>query len=340
MTASLALPIADTSQVGEARRLATTLARRVEFDDTDAGRVSLAVTEAATNLVKHARGGEILMRALSVQEGGGIEILALDAGAGIRDVAACLRDGYSTAGSPGTGLGALMRLASVFDLYSLPGRGTAVLARIVRTPGPRPAAGSPIEFGVVCVPKPGEERSGDAWAVEPHAGGAAILMSDGLGHGPDAASASAVAIARFRSLGSSAPAAALSVIHEAMRPTRGAAVTVTEIDVSQQLVRHAGIGNIAGSVITPSAVRRMVSHNGIAGHEARRIGEFTYPWSDDAVLVLHSDGLNTHWDLDRYPGLTARRPSLVAGVLYRDFRRRRDDVAVLVVRGRRAGGAR
>jgi anti-sigma regulatory factor (Ser/Thr protein kinase) len=339
MTSSLALHVAESSQVGEARRLATTLARRLDFDDTDAGRVSLAVTEAATNLVKHAPGGEILVRALSVHEGGGIEILALDAGSGIRDVAASLRDGYSTAGSPGTGLGALRRLASVFDLYSLPGRGTAVLARIARTPA-APPAGSPIEFGVVCVPKPGEEQSGDAWAVEPRAGGAAIVVSDGLGHGPDAAAASAVAIARFRALAPAPPAATLAMIHEAMRPTRGAAVTVTEIDVTEHLVRHTGIGNIAGSLVTSAVMRRMVSHNGIAGHEARRIGEFTYPWSDDTVLVLHSDGLGTHWDLGRYPGLAVRHPSLVAGVLYRDFQRHRDDVVVLVARRRRAGGGR
>lgn len=63
----------------------------------------------------------------------------------------------------------------------------------------------------------------------------------------------------------------------------------------------------------------------------RRRQAFTYPWSPDAVVVLHSDGLRTRWRLDAYPGLARRHPSLIAGVLYRDFARRRDDVTVLVV---------
>jgi hypothetical protein len=50
------------------------------------------------------------------------------------------------------------------------------------------------------------------------------------------------------------------------------------------------------------------------------------------LLVMHSDGLATHWNLDQYPGLVGRRPSLIAGVLYRDFARGRDDVTVVVAK--------
>ncbi|OLB97884.1 MAG: hypothetical protein AUH30_09400 [Candidatus Rokubacteria bacterium 13_1_40CM_68_15] len=95
---------------------------------------------------------------------------------------------------------------------------------------------------------------------------------------------------------------------------------------------YAGLGNIAGAVLADGRMRHMVSHNGIAGHEARRLNEFSYPWPDGALVVLHSDGLGTHWDLGRYSGLIQREPSLIAGVLYRDFARRRDDVVVVVAR--------
>ena len=74
----------------------------------------------------------------------------------------------------------------------------------------------------------------------------------------------------------------------------------------------------------------MVSYNGTVGHEVRKIREFTYLWPKGGLLVMHSDGLGTQWRLDRYPGLIARHPSLIAGVLYRDFNRGRDDVTVLV----------
>jgi Stage II sporulation protein E (SpoIIE) len=128
-----------------------------------------------------------------------------------------------------------------------------------------------------------------------------------------------------------APAALVQFAHGALRSTRGAALAVAELDLAQE-VRYAGIGNIAGVVLAPGGNRHLVSHNGIVGHDMRKVQEFVYPWSSDALLVMHSDGLATHWTLDQYPGLAGRHPSLIAGVLYRDFTRGRDDVMVLVAR--------
>jgi hypothetical protein len=50
------------------------------------------------------------------------------------------------------------------------------------------------------------------------------------------------------------------------------------------------------------------------------------------VLVLHSDGLTSHWKLAAYSGLHVRHAAVIAGVLYRDFRRANDDVTVVVVK--------
>jgi hypothetical protein len=94
----------------------------------------------------------------------------------------------------------------------------------------------------------------------------------------------------------------------------------------------AGVGNIAGTMIMTDTRQHLMSYNGIVGHQMQKLHTLTYPWSDNALLVLHSDGLATHWDLKAYPGLAGRHPSLIAGVLYRDFRRDRDDVTVVVVR--------
>ena len=79
-------------------------------------------------------------------------------------------------------------------------------------------------------------------------------------------------------------------------------------------------------------VRHLVSHNGIVGQEARKIGVFTYPWNRESLLLMHSDGLTERWDLKAYPALIRRDPGLIAGVLYRDFSRARDDATVLVAR--------
>ena len=78
----------------------------------------------------------------------------------------------------------------------------------------------------------------------------------------------------------------------------------------------------------------MASHNGTVGHQLQRIQEFTLPWNSDSILVMHSDGLKSDWDLKRYPGIWSKHPALIAGMFYRDFSRERDDVTVLVAKNR------
>jgi anti-sigma regulatory factor (Ser/Thr protein kinase) len=326
----LVTPVADPTQVAEARRTATALAAQHGFDEADRGRLAIVVTELATNLVKHASGGELLVRAVPPAD---IEVLALDRGAGMASVERCLGDGFSTSGSPGTGLGAVARLADRFDVYS--GAGTVVFAMVrARRRGPPPAAA--LDVGVVAVPKPGQSVSGDHWTVEDRPGRAAVLVADGLGHGFLAMEAAKAAVEALRANAGLRPAEALAAIHAALRPTRGASVGLAEVDLDRRTVAFSGVGNISAAVVLDGTVRQMVSHHGTLGHEARHIAEFTYPWSEHALLVMHSDGLGTHWALERYAGLATRHPSVVAGVLYRDFKRERDDVTVLVAREPRA----
>ena len=330
---TIILPVTESSQVGEARRLATRLARALGFDETEAGKVAIVVSEAASNLATHATDGELLLRSLEREGGIGLEVLALDKGPGMANVAQCLRDGYSTAGGPGTGLGAISRLSALFDIHSLPEVGTALLVRLWSRPLPRQLRPDPLEIGAVCLPRPGGEANGDAWAVAQRPDRSLILVADGLGHGPAAAEASREAVRVFREKPGLSTTAMIEAAHAALRHTRGAAVAVAEVDITHQVVRFAGVGNIGGVILAPERRRYMVSHNGIVGHTIRKIQEFTYPWPAGALLIIHSDGLVSRWNFDRYPGLAVRHPSLIAGVLYRDYSRGRDDVTVVVARG-------
>jgi len=327
---TMALTVVEMSQVGEARRAASALAVRLGFDETGCGKVALVVTEAATNLVKHAREGLIILRPL--QDGGprGVEVLALDKGPGMANLANCLRDGYSTVGTAGTGLGAIGRQAGVADIFSLPGSGTALLVRLW-TASPWPGAHA-FNLGVVSLPIAGESVCGDAWAVAEGDSGCMFLVADGLGHGLLAAEASRAAVRAFHAHPHLAPSALLQVIHESLRLTRGAAVAAARVDLGTRVVHFAGVGNIAGSVLMEGDSRSMVSHNGTVGHEARKFREFAYPFPPGATLVMHSDGLGSRWNLNSYPGLAGKDPSLIAGVLFRDFQRGRDDVTILVAR--------
>lgn len=330
-----ALAVGDITQVAEARRGAVAVARSLGFSEDEAGRVAIVATELATNLVKHGSGGELLVGAFDDEIGEGFECLALDRGSGMADVEACLRDGYSTAGSPGTGLGAVARQSQLFEVFSRPGLGTAVLARLRRGRADTVLPATRRDIGAVSLAKAGEQVCGDACNAKPHPDGLTLIVADGLGHGPLAAEAAHAALGVFAQHHEEAPAEILDRIHHALRATRGAAVSVARVDLGRGRVHFAGIGNVAGTLISGAGTRKMVCHNGTAGHAVKRIQEFVYDFAGAPLVLLCSDGLGTSWSLERYPGLTTCHPTLIAGVLYRDFSRRRDDVTVLVGTGGR-----
>jgi anti-sigma regulatory factor (Ser/Thr protein kinase) len=321
--------IRESSEAGEARRAAVAKAESLGFPEERTGRVALVVSELGTNLVKHTdAGGELFVTRIDRAGCTGLEVVAVDRGPGLVDVASALRDGYSTAGSAGTGLGAVSRLADEFDLYSTPGTGTIVVARVWSNG--RPAEGAAVVAGI-CSSMEGEPVAGDAFAVAEVEGRTRIILADGLGHGPDAHDAAAEAVRVFtRERGSLTQA--LEAIHQALRATRGAAVSLVEIDPARRRVAYAGVGNVAGAIVGRERTRNLVSHNGTVGHAIRRIQEFVYELPEGANLVLHSDGLRSRWSLDGYAGIRQRDPLVVAAALYRDFARGRDDATAVVAR--------
>jgi len=285
------IPITDHSCIADARRRVGVIAQEIGFDATRRGQIEIVTTELATNLHLHAGGGFLLVRTQGLQEG--IEVLAVDRGRGMTNLAECLRDGFSTAGTAGNGLGAV---------------------------------------GAVNVPVEGETVSGDAWGVVATAHGVSVAMADGLGHGPEAALASQKAIGVIAGMAGQGLSGVLQGAHRAIAATRGAAVAICDIDFNAGTLRYAGVGNISGQVITAERMQAMVSHNGIVGHQLYKAQEFNYPWPKSALLVMFSDGLVSRLTLDGAAGLRLRHPSLIAAVLYRDFRRGRDDASVVVLR--------
>jgi anti-sigma regulatory factor (Ser/Thr protein kinase) len=326
----IALAVQDQSQVAETRRKATEMAERQEFSDADTGRVALVATELATNILKHGNGGEILVGTFGEGAESGIELIALDKGKGMSNVAASMMDGHSTAGTAGKGLGAVTRQSHFVDIASWPGSGTAVLARLKRGQ-PSESPGDTSRIGAVSIPMHGEEVCGDSWSVAFGSDETTLLVADGLGHGPEAAEAAVEAVRMFhRFVGHRAPVL-LEYIHGGLRATRGAAVSIARFQPASGKMTYSGIGNIAGVIAANGELRRMVSMPGTAGHNARKIQPFEYPFTA-GLVIMHSDGIASSWTLERYPNLAARHPTLIAAVLYRDLTRNRDDATVLVAK--------
>ena len=326
------ISVTEQSQPAAARRTAIELAKNAGLDETTVAGVALIVTELGTNLVKHAINGELLMRRVGVAGEAGVEILSLDKGPGIQDIGRSLQDGFSTRGTSGTGLGSVRRKASNFDIYSQYNKGTAIVARIM-SPQLKLANHGVQSVGVVHQAIEGETICGDDWIVRGFADGWVCAIVDGLGHGFIAAEAATPMIEAIRTAqGRKTPVELIEAAHLAARHTRGAAMAVAVVDTARELLTFAGIGNIAGGIVYKERQRHLVSHHGIVGHQYRNIAEFTYPWSNEAALVLHSDGIRCQWDLSAYPGLLSRDSSLIAGVLFRDFTRERDDATIVVVK--------
>jgi anti-sigma regulatory factor (Ser/Thr protein kinase) len=324
------LEVSEVSQVAHARRAATQQAAALGLDEQAQGRVALVATELATNILKHAERGEILLGNFADGSGSGLELLAIDNGPGIADVGHALRDGVSSRGTSGTGLGAAQRQADHFAVYSQPGKGTAIMARIAGSASPA-AATNGLRLGSVVVPLRAETVSGDAWEFAVAKDGPTLMAVDGSGHGLEANRAAEMARDAFRANLDFNCTRLMERIHAALAPTRGAAVAVARLRAPEKLLYYVGVGNISGAVVTQGVERRMVSHGGVAGHLRPRMHEFTYPYEDKSLVILHSDGLSAKWTLASYPGLVVSHPALIAAVLFRDFRRANDDASIVVM---------
>jgi anti-sigma regulatory factor (Ser/Thr protein kinase) len=304
------------------------MAARIGLDEETRGRLGIVTTELATNLVRHARDGEMIVRALSAPGAAGIELLAIDRGPGMANLEQCSGDGHSTGGTPGQGLGAIRRQSHEFDIVSTPGSGTVVMARLWNEKQRR----SILDVGAVALPCRDEVVSGDGWLVSEGEERSIVVVIDGLGHGPAAAEAAEAALETAGQNLSEPAREILTRINFRLRSTRGAAGAVAELRRDTREIVYAGIGNVSGVLVTDARQQWLLSHNGTLGADRSTVRETRYPLPPGATLVMHTDGLQSQWRLDRYDQFARRRTAILAGLLYRDYRRGKDDVTVVAVR--------
>ena len=318
--------VQEAGTASAARRAAERLATELGMTDPRRADLAIVAAEVAGNLVKHADQGMLLLRPVRADGRAGVELLAIDSGPGMRDVAHAVGDGHSTAGTLGIGLGAIVRQASWWDLHSVLGRGTVLAAQV----WPGAAPGAAWAAGLTR-PITGETVSGDGYASRTVGGRRQVLVCDGLGHGSLAAAATQEAVRVFGEAPAAPPATVVEALHKALNHTRGAALAVAELD--GDVVRYAGLGNISATVYHPDGTRRgMVSLPGIAGHQRRTIREYDYPLPAGAVVVMHSDGVVDRWSPADEPGLLTHSPQVIAATVLRDAGIRRDDACVLAAR--------
>lgn len=323
--------ITHTSDVGAVRRLVGRRCRERGFDDAEVGRAEIVVQEALRNMVKYGAEGLALVRIKGAPESPVLEFLAVDSGSGM-DTLQAMQDGYSTGGSAGQGMGSMARQADEFDVYSQPGRGTIVLCRIRRRGAGESVGALPLEIGAVCTPMRLDDLSGDDFAVSISPEGVTVMVVDGLGHGPNAFEAAALAIAEFRRDEGRELREILLQTDTRMRHSRGGAVSIARYNSNSNKWHAAGIGNVSMTMISPEASRSALVQSGIVGAGIGRISCQDYDWPLDSVFIIYSDGIKSRLGFDDYPGILSHDPSVIAALIHRDFNRGRDDASVVVVK--------
>ncbi len=330
----ISLPVVEASQVGAARRRAVQQAEDLEFSDQDSDRLAIIVTEIATNLLRHAQEGEIVL--IPSQSGGKatMTVLGLDLGSGIANVEAALADGYTTAeeGSErgiGGGLGAIRRLSDEFDIYSDP-RGTTIIATV----GPDGLPdGRDIEVAGLIVPKPGFDEGGDAFAVRRESDSTLVMLLDVLGHGSTAAEEARRGVEAFCAGSGESLDDAHMTLSEALGGGRGAAALIVKLPHGGDMLEAVGLGNVRGEIIHPDGQRRGIPcAPGIVGAATRAPRATEHEWPAGATLVLSTDGLRGSDRNPEPPHLFLRHPLSIAATLYKRRRRGSDDSGVLVAR--------
>jgi anti-sigma regulatory factor (Ser/Thr protein kinase)/serine/threonine protein phosphatase PrpC len=298
------------------------MAQSLGFSESRRSDIGIVVTELATNTLLHAQSGELLICPFDGPDGARLDLLALDSGSGIADMTRALEDGFSTIGTAGQGFGAIRRISDEASVYSVRERGTVVWARF----------GKESSLGVASIPIQGETACGDSWLVLPGQARSLYMLVDGLGHGDGAQEAADEAVLVVRRYAEESPAEILARTHDALKKTRGAAMSIAVVDHDRRTVTYGGVGNVSGSLAASTGTRNMVSQNGTLGAALGRVQEYSYPLEPGSTLLMFSDGLTSKCSLNGYSGLQNRPAQLIAGLLFRDFSRKRDDATVLLAR--------
>ena len=325
--------IADRSYVSYVKREIHNLVVASEFSSQKIGEVDIIVAELTSNLIKFAQTGELLYRVSADEYGIFFEVHCIDNGKGIQNLSRMMQDGISSANTLGQGLGAIGRLSNTSSIYTLSDWGTVVNSKVYKNEVTHFDKKKTIDFGAVQVCYPGEKVCGDGYAVKEVNGGTQFFMGDGLGHGINAHDAVQEAIKAFKECGEISPTEILRHIHQSVKKTRGLVAAVAHLDMASQKWALCGIGNISVCIYTGLTPKNYTSYNGTVGHNIpRTFTDSVQELEKYQTLIMHSDGIDTKWNLNGLPGIIKHDPNLVAAVLYKDNARHNDDMTVIAAK--------
>jgi anti-sigma regulatory factor (Ser/Thr protein kinase) len=303
---------------------------QTNFTKRRVAEIDIIISELTSNLIKHAGSGELLYRIQTEDDEARLDIITIDQGPGISDVQRVMRDGISTSNTLGQGLGAIQRLSSAFEIYSVPKWGTLTYT-VVKAAKTREKKRSDLEVMAICVPKPPEDVCGDAYYVKRSKDYIKIFLGDGLGHGERAHEAVLKAIEVVETTEENDPVEIIRQMHSHVRKTRGLVASVAVLNLRVREWRICGVGNIVTRLYGGILFKHYMAYNGIVGlNIPGTMNETVIPAEKNQQLIMCTDGLRTRWDVAKYPSILKHDGMLLAAALYKDFNRRTDDSSVFI----------
>lgn len=308
------------------------IARRLGINDLKRENMLLVASELVSNNVKHA-GGRGLVQVWQ-QPGGVLDLLSLDYGPGIQNLAQAEVDGYSSSSTLGKGLGAIRRLSDESYIYTQPAApqikkwsGTIMLARFhYRDEIEEICPG--FNFGIFSRSLSDERYNGDR--IYLHYKGRVLrwLHLDGLGHGEEAKAATADLGGYLD--GHATPQTVMAMVDRQLVNTRGAVAVTGEIDLAKNQLSMLGVGDMHAHVYSREQIQHIAFAPGILGREHRKADLAESEFGKKNVVVTASDGIRRNWDTENFTGLFNQHPQLIAYALGNIMGRISDDQSIYV----------
>jgi anti-sigma regulatory factor (Ser/Thr protein kinase) len=311
------------------------VSRRMGFSDLKREHMELVCNEMVTNQNKFAEGKGLVQIWEASDPVPALDLFAFDYGKGILNVQNAVRDGYTTAGTMGKGLGAIRRLSDQSEIYSLPveqagdsdWHGTAVWSRFYRHDSDPEYLH---DLGVYTRAYQDSTFNGDLIQIRTGESKTRWLHLDGLGHGREAAEV-AEGIGYFLD-GETPVDALMQRLSVRLQGTRGAVAMIAEVDHTSRHMTVCGVGDMVAYLISCGEKKAISFSPGVLGHAHRSLETFRFPFPDQALLITASDGLRRSMTLRTFPDLWRLHPQIIALVLGQVLGRHNDDRSVFTLR--------
>lgn len=326
--------IDDRSLIAFIKREIHNLALQLGFTPHRAAETDIIIAELTSNLIKYANGGELLYRAHFNEGFNEIEIYCLDNGIGIENVTRMMNDGYSSSNTLGHGLGTIKRLSNDFQIYSMKNWGTVQYIKICeKSDIVFPELKNGFSYAGIGINYPGEKVCGDGYHIKNSRKGFQIFVGDGLGHGEHASEAVKLAIKAFKQTVETEPSEILREIHASVKKSRGLVGTIASVDYDKETWNICGIGNINTRIHNGLENKTYTPYNGIIGHNIpRTLNSTILPYKKHQIMVMHSDGLRTRWNLNDFTSILKQNSGIIASSILKENIRGTDDATILVAK--------